>query len=272
MDKTTQNSTLKSIVITGSTRGIGYGLAAAFLERGCAVTVSGRAQAGVAQALESLGSQYGAERLHGLTCDVREAGQVQALWEAARGRFGQVDIWVNNAGLTGAQANVWQLSAEEARQVIETNLLGAIHGSQAAITGMLAQGFGAIYNMEGMGSDGRTHAGLVLYGTTKYALRYFSDSLVKETTGTGLVIGALRPGMVLTDLVTRQYESRPEEWQRLRRVFNLIAERAEVVAPWLAGQMLANREHGRRIRYLTTGRLLKRMALVLFRKRDLFAP
>lgn len=262
---------MKHILITGSTRGIGFGLAQAFLERGCAVTVSGREQAGVEQALENLGRLHEAERIYGQACDVREPGQVQALWDGAHRHFGQVDIWINNAGLSGPQAKAWLISPEQASQVVETNLLGAIHGSRVAVAGMLAQGFGSIYNMEGMGSDGRMHDGLTLYGTTKYALRYFTDSLVKETAGTGLVIGALRPGMVVTDLITRQYEHRPQDWERARRIFNLIAERVEVVTPWLADQILANQQHGARLRYMTTARMLKRMLVLPFRKRDVFS-
>jgi short-subunit dehydrogenase len=74
--------------------------------------------------------------------------------------------------------------------------LGVIYGSRIATAGMLAQGHGSIYNMEGMGSDGRKHSGLALYGTTKYAIAYFTDCLAQELKDTPLVVGALRPGMV----------------------------------------------------------------------------
>ena len=105
-----------------------------------------------------------------------------------------------------------------------------IYGSQVAIRGMLTQGFGAIYNMEGMGSDGRTHDGLALYGTTKYALKYFTDALVLETKETPLIVGALRPGMVITEMVTDQYAGQPAalllrtgflNWTTLRKVHSI---------------------------------------------------
>lgn len=262
---------MKHVVITGSTQGIGFGLASAFLNLGCEVTVSGRTQTKVDKALVTLEAEAEAERVFGHACDVRDPKQVAGLWEAAIARFGKVDIWINNAGLSGPQAKVWQISPEEARQVLETNLLGVIHGARVAVTGMLAQGFGSIYNMEGMGSDGRMHDGLTLYGTTKYGLRYFTDALVKETASTPLIIGSLRPGMVVTELITRQYANRPDEWQRAKRVFNLIAERVEVVTPWLAEQILANERTGARITYLTRSRMLKRMLMMPFRRRDLFS-
>ncbi|HSF81207.1 MAG TPA: SDR family NAD(P)-dependent oxidoreductase, partial [Anaerolineales bacterium] len=105
---------MKHIVITGSTRGIGYGLAEAFLERGCAVTVSGRMQAGVEAALAALGGKYGTEPLYGLACDVRQPEQVQVLWDGAQKHFGQVDIWINNAGLSSQQGKAWLVSPEVA--------------------------------------------------------------------------------------------------------------------------------------------------------------
>jgi NAD(P)-dependent dehydrogenase (short-subunit alcohol dehydrogenase family) len=187
---------MKHIVITGSTRGIGYGLAQAFLELGCSVTVSGRIQAAVDQAVSKLSQSYQAHRVFGLTCDVRLPDQIQALWDQSLDRFGKIDIWVNNAGYSGPQQVAWEMPAETISEVIETNLLGTIYGSTVAVREMIAQGFGAVYIMEGMGSDGRMHEGLTYYGTSKYALRYFTKGLIKETNGTPLVVGSLRPGMV----------------------------------------------------------------------------
>ncbi len=262
---------MKHIVITGSTRGIGFGLADAFLELGCSVTISGRIQASVEQVVEGFSDQFAPENIQGVACDVRDASQVQALWDAAQERFGKVDIWVNNAGLSGPQMSSWEIPAEQAAQVIETNLLGAIYGSQVAMRGMLAQGFGAIYNMEGMGSDGRKHNGMALYGTSKYGLKYLTDCLALEIKGTPLIVGALRPGMVVTDLVVGQFEGREEEFERFKRVMNIIADTVENVAPWLAARMLQNVKSGVRLRYLSTGKLLVRLLSGPFKKRDLFS-
>ena len=89
---------MKTIVITGSTRGIGYGMATAFLEMGCAVVISGRQQAVVDQAVSALADRFGAEKVFGTACDVRKLDQVQGLWDAAAAHFGRIDIWINNAG------------------------------------------------------------------------------------------------------------------------------------------------------------------------------
>lgn len=262
---------MKHIVITGSTRGIGYGLADAFLEMNCSVSISGRAQSDVDQAVAQLSANHSGEHIFGLACDVRYPDQVQMLWDQSKARFQKVDIWVNNAGYSGPQMAAWKMPVEKAKEVIETNLLGVIYGSMVAVREMLEQGFGAIYNMEGMGSDGRKHEGLTYYGTSKYGLRYFTDSLVKEAEGTPLLIGSLRPGMVATDLLTKQYEGRPEEWERDKRIFNILADRVETVAPWLAKRILENEKTGARISWSSQWKIMGRFLASPFHKRDVFS-
>jgi NAD(P)-dependent dehydrogenase (short-subunit alcohol dehydrogenase family) len=192
---------MKSIVITGSTRGIGFGLADAFLALGCQVTVSGRAQASVDRAVADLVARHAAGRVAGLPCNVTRLEELQALWEAARARFGDVDIWINNAGVSNARNDYWDLDPEDARCVIETNVIGSLYGCTVALRGMRAQGHGAVYNLEGLGSSGgRKVRGLSVYGTSKAALRYFDDALVLETEGTPVIVGAIQPGMILTEM------------------------------------------------------------------------
>jgi NAD(P)-dependent dehydrogenase (short-subunit alcohol dehydrogenase family) len=265
-----EGGSVKNVVITGSTRGIGYGLADAFLALDCAVVVSGRAQQNVDEAVLRLSSQHGTERVLGRACDVRHVEQVQALWDAAVARFGQVDIWVNNAGVSHLQADFWELAPEVIRAVVDTNLLGAMHGARVALRGMREQGSGSLYNVEGLGSDGRAVAGLSLYGTTKAAMRYLTDVLAAEMRDTDVIVGALQPGMVVTDLVTREREVNPETWERNRRIFCILCDRVETVTPWLVQRMLANRRNGARIKWLTAGKLALRFLTAPFRPRDPF--
>jgi NAD(P)-dependent dehydrogenase (short-subunit alcohol dehydrogenase family) len=262
---------MKSVVITGSTRGIGFGLADSFLALGCNVTVSGRTPAAVEQAVAALSSRHGSDHLLGQPCNVTDYGQVQALWDAAQARFGRIDIWVNNAGIAHAQMDLWEHSPEQIRGVIETNLVGALYGAKVAIRGMVEQGYGALYNLEGLGSDGRQVGGLALYGSTKRSLSYLTDALIEETRGTPVLVGALRPGMVLTDMLTQQNVSRPEDWARARRIFNILADRVETIVPWAAARMLANQRTGVRFQWLSRGKVLARFITAPLRQRDLFA-
>lgn len=260
----------KTIVITGSSRGIGFGLADAFLALGCAVVVSGRSETTTGPAVEQLAAKHDPARVFGVACDVTDPAQLQTLWDRSVERFGGVDIWVNNAGNAGEMGMVWERPAAEVRSVLDTNLVGTILGAQVALRGMQAAGRGSLYNMEGMGGDGRKHAGLTLYGTTKYAVHYFTESLAMEARGTGVIVGTLRPGMVATDLLRDRYRDRPEEWQRARRIFNILAERVEDVTPWLARQMLANRKNGAILSFSSSWGMLWKFVRSPFVKRNLF--
>ena len=265
-----QMSDSRSIVITGSSRGIGYGLAESFLTLGCRVTVSGRRSESVEEARATLAARHGSERVFGFPCDVREHTQVQALWDAAQSHFGRIDVWINNAGVGHAQTAFWDQPAQEMQEVVDANLVGAMYGGKVALGGMMAQGFGSLYNMEGLGSDGRRVEGLTLYGSTKSALRYLTDAWAQETKGTGVIVGALSPGMVATRFITDRYKDRPEEWEKAKRVLSILSDRVETVTPWLARKVLANRKNGVRFNWLSTGKLMGRFLSAPFRKRDPF--
>jgi NAD(P)-dependent dehydrogenase (short-subunit alcohol dehydrogenase family) len=262
---------MKTIVITGSTRGIGYGLAKAFLAAGCNVVVSGRSREAVESVVDKLGSIFSGEQIFGVTCDTRKMDQVQNLWDQAFRNFGRVDVWINNAGIASPVSEAWLVDSEDIEQVIDTNLKGALFGSSVAVRGMLAQGFGAVYNMEGFGSErGRIIPGMSLYGLTKAGLRFFNDSLFKELEGKPVIAGALQPGMVVTDLITAQNSGDPAEFERVKWITNIIGNRVEEVTPWLVEKMLTNTRNGARFRFMSTFKTTIRFLQSPFIKRDLF--
>lgn len=262
---------MTSIVITGSTRGIGYGLAESFLARGCQVTVNGRSAASVDQAIQTLSQAYKTENIAGQAGDVTQPGDHQALWETAVARFGQVDIWINNAGVGHPMQMVWELPPEKIAQVVDIDLKGVLYGSQVAIRGMRQQGFGHLYNMEGFGSNGRIRAGLSVYGSTKRALRFLTRSLAEETKHTAVKVSALSPGIVITEFITSQYKDDPQGFEEAKHIFNTLGDKVETVTPWLADQVLNNDKSGARIEWLTPLKLITRFATARFTKRDLFS-
>ncbi len=235
---------MKIIVITGSTRGIGYGMASAFLEMGCGVVISGRQQPVVDQAVSGLAARFGAEKVFGFACDVRQLEQVQGLWKATAAHFGRIDIWINNAGVAHPLTDFADFKPDTIQTVVETNIAGLMYGAITALAGFKKQGSGAIYNMFGLGSTGRQVKRMALYGASKSAVAYLTHALVEETRGQAVLVGALLPGMVVTDLLTQQRDSDPEEWKRASRIFNILADRVETVAPWLARRVLENTKHG----------------------------
>lgn len=252
---------MNSIVITGSSRGIGFALAQAFLQRDCQVLVNGRSQASTRSAVDTLSDQFPADQILGVPGDVTLYPQVEQLWSEGRRAFGSIDIWINNAGISHQQAPPWRIPTDELQAVISTNLLGELYGTQVAIKGFLQQGYGALYNVEGMGADGKTHGvrGLSVYGMTKAGLHYFNHCLAEETEDLNIITGALQPGMVLTDMITERYQDKPEAWEKDKKVLGFIASPVEDVAAWLAEKILNNDRNGVFFKYSSTWRILKRI-------------
>jgi short-subunit dehydrogenase len=261
----------KSVVITGSTRGIGYRLATAFLDRDCAVTINGRTTEAVNSAVAKLGEKYGVKQIFGYVGDVTDFFQLQKLWENAKEYFNRIDIWINNAGTATPMMKFWELSPDQYADVVRTNVLGTMYGSKVALTGMLAQGYGAIYNMEGFGARGRSMHGMTLYGSTKASVHFINRALADEIKSTPIILGAIAPGMVITDMVTQQFKGREEELEKSKHILNIIAERPEIVAPVLVDKMLANNKNGVTIAYSSSIRMLAKFLTAPFNKRDLFA-
>jgi NAD(P)-dependent dehydrogenase (short-subunit alcohol dehydrogenase family) len=264
------NLKLKNIVITGSTSGIGFGLTDAFLARGCAVNISGHSQTNLDKAYETLAGKYDKSRIQAYLCDVSHYDEVEGLWEAAVEKFGHVDIWVNNAGAGNPQIPIENYSRELIDKVVGANVTGAFYGMNVALRSMKQQGFGSIYNMEGLGSSGPIIKGLALYASTKAAMAYLTTSAAKEVEGTKIIVGGLRPGMVATKLITDQYKEHPEEWKKAERIFNILSDRVETVTPWLVDKILSNKKNGVRINWLIQPKVMMRFLSAPFYKRHIF--
>jgi NAD(P)-dependent dehydrogenase (short-subunit alcohol dehydrogenase family) len=258
---------MQTIVVTGSTRGIGRGLAREFLKRGHRVVVSGRSQESVDGALselEALGEVLGQP------CEIGDQRSLQGLWDAAESRFGQVDIWFNKSANAPDHRRFGDIPPEQIAATVDANLTGTLYGCQVALQGMLKQGFGKIYTFEGFGSDGMMSPGLVVYGATKRAVRYLTAAIAKEYADSPIRIGSLSPGMVPTDLLI--YSSRGEDaakWEKSKRIMNILGDTVETVTPWLAEQALANEKHGANIAWLTRGKAIRRFMSPAYRNRDI---
>jgi NAD(P)-dependent dehydrogenase (short-subunit alcohol dehydrogenase family) len=262
------------VVITGSSKGIGRSMAEQFVRRGHDVVISARDESGVGKAAASLNA-IGPGRAIGQPCDVTHKSEVQALWDRAVQELGRVDIWINNAGRATARHEVHELPEALVHQLVDTNYKGTVFGSQVAIQGFRAQGGGALYNMLGGTYEGRRLAPRMgVYSGTKAAIWMLTKYLVEENTGRGITIGAISPGMLISDnWFEEQAELTAEEWTRIRPMLNILCDHVETSTPWLVDQILANRQSGRRIAWLTTGKIMRRFfdAYVLRRKRDLFS-
>lgn len=264
---------MKTVVITGSSKGIGLGMCLEFLKHGCAVLVSSRKQADVDRAVQNFSDQFGADRVAGLTCDVTDISQVQALWDAAAAKFGSVDIWINNAGATNTTLPLWEVDPDEIKTVINTNIVGHLYGIKVAMKGMLKQGRGQIYNFYGFGSnDDKKPAGMAVYGTTKRAIRYITELLIEEVRNTPVQVGSLMPGTVITELMIKAIATMPaQEREMLKKGFNIVGDRVETVALFLVDEILKNDKNGAVINWMPEEKFKARLQDPYYQNRDLFS-
>jgi NAD(P)-dependent dehydrogenase (short-subunit alcohol dehydrogenase family) len=260
---------MKTAVITGGTRGIGAAFVRAFLKSGWNVAYSGTAEDSIEKSLKSLAGQFAEAGYAAFICDVTREKDLVALWEDAIKTFGRVDIWVNNAGTANDQAEFYKIDPGIFTRIIDTNVKGLMLATHVAYNRMLGQGFGAIYNMEGLGSDGRTIPGMTPYGTSKRAVRYFTDAFAAEVKNGPVIVGTLSPGMVMTDLTIGPLKRDPDNRAQVIRIYNILANEPDAVAPFLVRKMITNRKNGAKISWLTTGKVIKRFLLAPFSRRDI---
>ncbi|NTV98705.1 MAG: SDR family oxidoreductase [Chlorobiaceae bacterium] len=259
----------RSVVITGSSRGIGFGLAKRFLEQDCNVILNGSTPESTRKAAELLAG-FG-DRVHGVAADISTGEGIRFLYEEACRQFGRVDIWINNAGISHDKRNVWELECGEIDRVIDTNIRGTIYGTIIPFKHMQKQGSGRIFNMEGLGSDGFMLDGLTVYGTSKSALTYFTRSFAHEACASNVQVGTISPGMVVTDMLLRTVSDGSDDSIRNRKFFNIVADDVDTVSAFLCRKMLSSTEQSPRIRWLTKTKMIGRFLLSPFRKREFFA-
>lgn len=179
-------------MITGSSRGIGRGIAEAVLENGDLLVATARKP----EQLNELVEKYG-DRVRAFALDVTDYAQAEAAVRAAVDAFGRLDVLVNNAGY-GNISSIEETPLEDFRAQAETNLWGVVHVTKAALPVMREQGFGHIIQISSIG--GRVGAaGLAAYQMSKWAVEGFSEVLAKETAPLGIKVTIVEPGGFRTD-------------------------------------------------------------------------
>ena len=178
--------------ITGSSKGFGRVWAEAALARGDSVAATARDE----RTLSDLAAKYG-DRIAAMRLDVTDKAAVDAAVKEAHRRFGRLDVVINNAGY-GHFGAVEEVSEQEAREQIETNLFGALWVTQAALPIMRAQKSGHIIQISSIGGV-NAFASLGLYHASKWGLEAFSQSLSLEVAEFGIHVTIVEPGGFSTD-------------------------------------------------------------------------
>jgi 3-oxoacyl-[acyl-carrier protein] reductase len=179
--------------VTGSTRGIGKGIAAILQHAGAAVAVVGRNREQAEVVAKELG-----DRTVGLACDVSDGAQVDQAIAAAEKALGPISILVNNAGVTRDNL-LLRLADADWDQVLDANLKGAFRTTRAVIKGMMKRRTGRIINITSVvgitGNKGQSN-----YAASKAGLIGFTKSVAKEYASRGVLANCIAPGFIETDM------------------------------------------------------------------------
>ena len=219
----------KVALVTGSTSGIGLGIARALATAGADIMLNGF---GDAAQIEALRSEM--EASHGVKvaysgADISKPAQIAGMVAQATETLGSVDILVNNAGIQFT-ANVEDFPEERWDQIIAINLSGVFHGMKAAIPGMKAKGWGRIINIasaHGLVASAQK----VAYVAAKHGVMGMTKVAAIELANAGVTVNAICPGWVLTPLVEKQLQDRAARDGTTveQETHNLVAEKQPMV-------------------------------------------
>ena len=186
----------RTALVTGGSRGIGRAIVEALLEDGWRVYLCSRHEESVARALGELAGRWGG-KVRGRAVDVRSQAQVDAFVAWVEADAGGIDCLVNNAGL-GRFAAVDELSGDDWREVIETNLSGAFYFLRAAAPGMRRRGGGWIFNIASLAGK-NPFAGGAAYNASKFGMIGMSEAAMLDLRPDGVRVAAILPGSVATE-------------------------------------------------------------------------
>ena len=186
--------------VTGGTRGIGLGIARAFLDEGAKVVINGRDEVKAKGTLEGLGA---ADAVHFIAGDVMRRADCEAIVNGTVDHFGRIDILVPNAGGSSQHAPVAQLTDEAMEEAMLWNFWHTFWSMRAALQHMIPQQWGRIINMSSVeGKVGKP--GIASYVSAKHAICGLTKSTAREVGTLGITVNALCPGAIETDVMKAQ--------------------------------------------------------------------
>jgi short-subunit dehydrogenase len=226
MEKKRQQLSDEVAIVTGASAGIGAATARELAGRGARVVLAAR-RADLLEARAAEIVDQGGEAI-AIPTNISDAEQVERLVERTQQTFGKVDVVVNNAGIGWTKLLV-RSSAEEIRDIVDTNLTGAILMTRAVLPRMLERRHGAIINVSSV--CGRV-AVEPLYSATKYGIRGFSLSLRRQLVGSDVSVSLVSPGNIRTDMTRDIDEPMAEPEVVAEAIAGLVKRpRREVVVP-----------------------------------------
>lgn len=192
------------VLVTGALTGIGRAVCLAFARNGASIVATGRrAEAGESLRQELL--EAGAADADFVNVDVRFENNVVTAAQFVDGKYGRLDVAVNNAGIEGTFTDIDQITPEIYREVFDTNVLGLALSMKHELIAMKRQGFGSIVNLSSIGGS-VGFPGSALYAASKHAVEGLTKSAALEVAATGIRVNCVAPGPTNTPMVHRLAE------------------------------------------------------------------
>ncbi len=182
-------------LVTGGTRGIGRAIAKMLLLDGAAVAICGQRQESVDRAVAELAAET-AGKVKGKAADVKSHEEVAELFRFVDAEFGALDVLVNNAGI-GIFRHVRELSLDEWKHTLETNLYGALYCSREALFRFGTERGGYIVNISSM-AGANAFAGGAAYNASKFGLTGFTEAMLQDVRSENVRVSTIMPGSVAT--------------------------------------------------------------------------
>jgi NADP-dependent 3-hydroxy acid dehydrogenase YdfG len=198
----------KIVFITGASGGIGAATALAFAAEGARLLLAARRADKLAE-VAALALERGAEAVHSIALDVRDLSAVQQAIDALPPEWAEIDVLVNNAGLSRGLDKLYKGKIEDWEEMIDTNVKGLLYVSRTVVPGMVARDRGHVVNL-GSTAGELTYPNGAVYCASKAAERAINDGLRQDLLGTPVRVTSVDPGMVETDFSLVRFHGNAE--------------------------------------------------------------
>jgi NAD(P)-dependent dehydrogenase (short-subunit alcohol dehydrogenase family) len=199
----------RTALITGASQGLGAAIAEHFLAEGGNVVLCGRSVGDLEAQQKRLAAAYGAERVWAKPADVSSRSDVDALFNEAQSRFGQLNVLVANAGVYGPMGSIDAVDWDEWVQAISINLTGTVYCTRKAVEIFKPQRYGKILILSGGGATSPL-PGISAYAASKAAIVRFTETLALEMREWNIDVNAIAPGALMTRLTDQLIAAGPE--------------------------------------------------------------